>query len=254
MAGRRPTEPAVEGERGTPPEVRAARIRDTLLVVLAFGAGSVDAISYLGLGQIFTANMTGNTVLLGVAAAQGDALRAVRSGVAFAGFAVGVLVASLVVGAGHEDSAGAVWPRRVTPTLALEMVVLTAFLAGWEVTGADPSGAGEYVLVGVSAVAMGAPDRGCPPAVAFRDRHDVRDGHSRRTHRDRRVRQAGDGVGAPGWGTRRAVRGCRGRRCARGGGPVGGSDRCARRRVGRRGCGGAVLPWFSGGRVTRTPG
>jgi uncharacterized membrane protein YoaK (UPF0700 family) len=45
--------------------------RDSRLLALTWAAGSVDAISYLGLGHVFTAMMTGNTVLLGLALAQG---------------------------------------------------------------------------------------------------------------------------------------------------------------------------------------
>ena len=40
--------------------------------MLTAAAGSTDAISYLGLGRVFTANMTGNLVLLGVAIGQGQ--------------------------------------------------------------------------------------------------------------------------------------------------------------------------------------
>jgi uncharacterized membrane protein YoaK (UPF0700 family) len=46
----------------------AASIRDPLaraLLVLTFTTGVVDAVSYLGIGHVFTANMTGNVVLLG---------------------------------------------------------------------------------------------------------------------------------------------------------------------------------------------
>ncbi|HEX2320236.1 MAG TPA: YoaK family protein [Streptosporangiaceae bacterium] len=39
------------------------------LLVLTVVSGLVDAVSYLGLGHVFTANMTGNVVLLGFAAA-----------------------------------------------------------------------------------------------------------------------------------------------------------------------------------------
>ena len=39
------------------------------LIVLTVISGLVDAVSYLGLGHVFTANMTGNVVLLGFAAA-----------------------------------------------------------------------------------------------------------------------------------------------------------------------------------------
>jgi Protein of unknown function (DUF1275) len=49
---------------------------DSLLYVPAVSAGSADGWSYFGLGHVFVANMTGNTVLLGVAVFQrhGDVL------------------------------------------------------------------------------------------------------------------------------------------------------------------------------------
>ena len=43
------------------------RIAVSPLFSLTFAAGCVDAISFVGLGSVFTANMTGNTVLLGIA-------------------------------------------------------------------------------------------------------------------------------------------------------------------------------------------
>ena len=36
-----------------------------MLLVLTVTTGLIDAVSYLGLGHVFTANMTGNIVLLG---------------------------------------------------------------------------------------------------------------------------------------------------------------------------------------------
>ena len=60
------TEPAPTAR---PSSADAARsIRHPLaraLLVLTFSTGLVDAVSYLGLGRVFTANMTGNIVLLG---------------------------------------------------------------------------------------------------------------------------------------------------------------------------------------------
>ena len=40
-----------------------------VLVVLTMTTGLVDAVSVLGLGRVFTANMTGNVVFLGFATA-----------------------------------------------------------------------------------------------------------------------------------------------------------------------------------------
>src|ERR1700687_3239708 len=63
------------------------RVRDALLLTLTAATGSVDAVSYLGLGRVFTANMTGNLVLLGIAIGQGQLPEALRSVVALVGFA-----------------------------------------------------------------------------------------------------------------------------------------------------------------------
>jgi uncharacterized membrane protein YoaK (UPF0700 family) len=61
--------PAAAGPDREPIGRRAARsIRHPLaraLLVMTFSTGLVDAVSYLGLGRVFTANMTGNIVLLG---------------------------------------------------------------------------------------------------------------------------------------------------------------------------------------------
>lgn len=40
-----------------------------VLILLALASGLIDAASYLGLGHVFTANMTGNILLLGFATA-----------------------------------------------------------------------------------------------------------------------------------------------------------------------------------------
>ena len=46
---------------------------------LTFVTGVIDAVSFLGLGHVFTANMTGNVVLLGFALGGNGDLSAVRS-------------------------------------------------------------------------------------------------------------------------------------------------------------------------------
>src|SRR6202035_1697822 len=49
-------------------EPRQERILPQLLYLFTAVTGLVDAVSYIGLGHVFTANMTGNIVLLGFAA------------------------------------------------------------------------------------------------------------------------------------------------------------------------------------------
>ena len=59
------------------------------LIGLTVVTGLVDAISFLGLGHIFTANMTGNVVFLGFAAGGAPGISAARSIAALCAFAGG---------------------------------------------------------------------------------------------------------------------------------------------------------------------
>ena len=93
------------------------------LLALALASGFVDAASYLALGRVFTANMTGNTVLLGVAA-----------GVA------------LIRGAGGS------WPMSARLTFVLEIAALTALLVTWTAIGVPSF---RYGLIALSGFAMG---------------------------------------------------------------------------------------------------
>jgi uncharacterized membrane protein YoaK (UPF0700 family) len=72
---------------------RAARtIRHPLsrtLLVLTFTTGLVDAVSYLGIGHVFTANMTGNIVFLGFGIAGSGGLPVVAPLISLAAFLAG---------------------------------------------------------------------------------------------------------------------------------------------------------------------
>src|SRR3954449_3724080 len=59
------------------------------LLVLTFTTGLVDAVSYLGLGNVFTANMTGNVVFLGFGIAGSGGLPVVAPLVSLGSFLVG---------------------------------------------------------------------------------------------------------------------------------------------------------------------
>src|SRR5579884_4544484 len=76
--------------------------RDVMILLLAWAAGSVDAISYLALGHVFTANMTGNTLLMGMSAGQGHHAEALRSATALLGYLFGVAVGALLAKSGDK--------------------------------------------------------------------------------------------------------------------------------------------------------
>lgn len=60
-----------------------------VLLTLTFTTGIVDAVSYLGLGRVFTANMTGNVVFLGFGIAGAGGLPVVAPLVSMASFVLG---------------------------------------------------------------------------------------------------------------------------------------------------------------------
>ncbi len=123
-----------------------------MLLLLTLAAGSVDAISYLGLGHVFTAMMTGNTVLLGLALGQGQIAAASRNILALLGFGGGVILGATIA---ERDRSQSDWPPAVTRALALEGVLLGAFAAFWHLTGPARGEASLYSLIVLTAVAMG---------------------------------------------------------------------------------------------------
>ena len=122
-----------------------------MLMLLTLAAASVDAISYLGLGHVFTAMMTGNTVLLGLALAQGEVLAALRSILALIGFAIGVFVGAIIV---ERESYPAEWPAAVTAALSFEPIILAIFAANFTLFDSIRGGM-IYLLIILSALAMG---------------------------------------------------------------------------------------------------
>jgi uncharacterized membrane protein YoaK (UPF0700 family) len=127
-------------------------VRDALLLLLAATSGYVDAVSYLGLGHVFMANMTGNTVLLGLELVQGHGTAALRSAVALAGFVAGVALGSAI--ADREGERG-LWPVRVTAACAIEGLILLALSIGGahiHLAAGDPA---ILVLIAFAALALG---------------------------------------------------------------------------------------------------
>ena len=125
--------------------------RESMLLLLSLAAASVDAISYLGLGHVFTAMMTGNTVLLGLALAQGEVLAALRSILALIGFTIGVFAGAIIV---ERESEPAEWPAAVTAALGFEILILAIFAATSIVFDSN-RGIIIYLLIILLAFAMG---------------------------------------------------------------------------------------------------
>jgi uncharacterized membrane protein YoaK (UPF0700 family) len=129
-----------------------SKIRDLLLVGLAFSSGAVDAISYLALGKVFTAFMTGNLVFLGLRIGHTDVQDVFRVSVALLAFAAGAFLAVKLVTATMGE---ALWPRRVSIALGVGALTQIVFLAVWIAVSGRPSTGTGHLLTGLSSLAMG---------------------------------------------------------------------------------------------------
>ncbi|HWF17984.1 MAG TPA: YoaK family protein [Verrucomicrobiae bacterium] len=128
------------------------RIRDLLLGALAVSSGAIDSISFLALGKVFSAFMTGNIVFLGFRVAGANAPSVATILTSIIAFAVGVYLSALIV----KPTAGSgIWPARVTVALAVSLIPHAVFLAVWFASNGQPSMAGVNILIGLWALAMG---------------------------------------------------------------------------------------------------
>jgi uncharacterized membrane protein YoaK (UPF0700 family) len=134
-----------------PPRGSKDGLLPPLLVALTAVTGLVDAFSYLVLGHVFVANMTGNVVFLAFALAGVGGFSVLASLVAIGCFALGALIAGRVGRylAGRRELLLAVTAAGQAVIVA-EAVTMTA-LAGRPV----PTGV-RYALIAVLAAALGA--------------------------------------------------------------------------------------------------
>src|SRR3989454_5396750 len=124
-----------------------------LLLLLTVTTGLVDAVSVLGLGRVFTANMTGNVVFLGFAVVGMPGFSVARAVVSLVGFVVGAML-----GGRLGVAMAGVARRRWLLTVAVVEAGLF-FIAAWVAIGYDlvaftpvPT---LYALIVLTAVAMG---------------------------------------------------------------------------------------------------
>ena len=138
---------------GSPaPPIERSLARKVLPTVLSLIAGSVDVISFVGLGGLFTAHITGNLVILAAhVVSGGDAPLAVMLSVP--AFMV-VLVLTRLLAAGLE----AIGLASLWPLLLLQFLLLGGFLVLGVAAGPhiDPNSANAILagMLGVSAMAV----------------------------------------------------------------------------------------------------
>ena len=98
------------------------------LVLLSIVAGSADAAGYLGLGKVFTANMTGNIVLLGIAISEGRGEDTYRSLFALLAFVVGTCLGGWMC---RDVPPKRGWAPQITHVILLEAGLILAYAAWW---------------------------------------------------------------------------------------------------------------------------
>jgi uncharacterized membrane protein YoaK (UPF0700 family) len=122
-----------------------------VLFVLSVTAGSVDIISFLGLGGLFTAHITGNIVVLAGKLVAGEQAPAAYL-IAVPMFMVALALTKLLAAGLERIRVGS-----LLPLLLLQFLLLSAFFAICSITGpVDPDAAIMVVagMLGVSAMAV----------------------------------------------------------------------------------------------------
>src|SRR5258705_12183797 len=136
----------------TAPSVDSSLGMKLLPTVLSLIAGSVDVISFLGLGGLFTAHITGNLVILAAHLVSGG--RAPLAPILSVPVFVAVLGLTRLLASGLE----AIGLASLQPLLGLQLLLLTCFLALCAAAGPaiDPSAPNGIIagMLGVAAMAV----------------------------------------------------------------------------------------------------
>jgi len=124
-----------------------------LLLLLSVTTGLVDAISVLGLGKVFTANMTGNIVFLGFAAAGTPGFRVAPFVAAIAAFLLGALIAGRI-GKHHVGRPLHHWLIVAALVEAALLWIAAGVSIGFDIPSQSPT-ASVFAIIGLTGVAMG---------------------------------------------------------------------------------------------------
>ncbi|GAB3395155.1 YoaK family protein [Humibacter soli] len=122
-----------------------------LMLALTFSTGVVDAVGYLGLDRVFTGNMTGNVVILGMALIGGDNLPIIGPIIALVCFIVGAAAGGRVL---RRVDAG--WTRLSTTMFASVGTMLLAAAVVLFAAGTNPAQGVQWTVTGMLGLAMGA--------------------------------------------------------------------------------------------------
>lgn len=132
-----------------PFDTSRTRRLSAMAIALSFAAGATDAFAFLQLGGIFTANMTGNLILVGLTQRPGYLTTLMLASIAIVVFAAAVYFSLRVA---RPEGPGR---RGLVTVLTTAFVAQLAVFIGWILNPTAPTTIVLAVLVALSAVAMG---------------------------------------------------------------------------------------------------
>jgi uncharacterized membrane protein YoaK (UPF0700 family) len=121
-----------------------------LMILLTIVTGIVDAVAYLKLGHVFVANMTGNVVFLGFAAAGANGLSPAGSLLALACFLPGGVAAGRLAARLGENRL-----HQLRAATAVQVVLCAVAIPVAAIAGDDLGSRSRYALIALLALAMG---------------------------------------------------------------------------------------------------
>lgn len=128
------------------------RVELTMMLALTFTTGIIDAIGFLGLDRVFTANMTGNVVIMGMGLVGSTNLPVLGPALAFAGFVLGAGIAAAV-----QRRARTGWSGFTTIVLTICALIPLAMGILAEIEGhVVPHTPTALTITGLLGLAMGA--------------------------------------------------------------------------------------------------
>jgi uncharacterized membrane protein YoaK (UPF0700 family) len=120
-----------------------------VLLALTVLSGLIDAVCYLGLGRVFTANMTGNVVVLGFAAAGAPGFSVTASLTSLLVFLAGAICGGLITRHVSRRS------RLLSTAVTLEAIFVGAAAVVAFAASSVSGGWARYTIIAILAFAMG---------------------------------------------------------------------------------------------------
>jgi uncharacterized membrane protein YoaK (UPF0700 family) len=142
----------VDSERGEERPFVHRHLHVWLMMTLTVVTGALDAVGYLGLDRVFTGNMTGNVVILGMGVAAEEGLPVAGPLIALLGYVLGAAAGGVII-RGRAKGWSAVITASICVNAAILALVATFLLVAPRFSGQSPAAIAAAATI---AVVMGA--------------------------------------------------------------------------------------------------